>query len=182
MFDPKDNRVTGYHLFLLPQGELFRTLEHTIRELKERFNGVLFEPHITLLARIPEQGEEALVEKTRQLATTMKPFEVQLKEIGMEDVYFRALYLKAEPNELLQNFHKKAQTLFHVEDNGTYMPHLSLYYGNTPSAVKRTMVESLSLPEEITMTVDRVCLYRTEGEADAWVRVGEYPFTSSNGW
>ena len=174
MFDPKDSKTIGYHLFFLPQGELFDNLQGIINELAEKYQGAKFEPHLTLLARIPKADEAELIAKTKQLASTMQPFEVEPKELIAQDTYFRALYCKAEPNAVMEEYHQKALEMFGVQDVNVYMPHLSLYYGNVPQSIKDEMIASLSLPASMKFLVDRVFLYRTEGEAQDWVRVGEY--------
>ena len=61
-----------------------------------------------------------------------------------------------------------------MQDVNVYFPHLSLFYGNVPQSAKDEMIASLSLPD-MKFLVDRVYLYRTEGEAQDWMHVGEYP-------
>jgi len=175
MFDPKNSKTIGYHLFFLPPGELFNGLQNIINTLAEKYGGVKFEPHLTLLARIPKADEAELVAKTEKLASMMEPFEVELKEILVEGAYFRALYCKAEPNAKMEEYHQKALEIFGVQDINVYMPHLSLYYGNIPQSTKDEMIISLSLPASMKFPVDKVYLYRTEGEAQDWVRIGVYP-------
>lgn len=71
MFDPKDSKTVGYHLFFLPERELFDSLQNAINTLAEKYGGAKFEPHITLLARIPKADEAELIAKTQQLASIM---------------------------------------------------------------------------------------------------------------
>ena len=174
MFDPKESKTVGYHLFFLPSGELFDSLQNIINVLADKYGGVKFEPHLTLLARIPKADEAELITKTQQLATTMSPFEVEPKEVRFEDAYFRALYCKAEPNLTMEEYHQKALEAFGVQDVNVYMPHLSLYYGNIPQSTKDEMIALLSLPASMKFLVDKVYLYRTEGEAKDWVRIRVY--------
>src|SRR5438105_2353445 len=122
MFDPKENKTVGYHLFFLPEGELFEVLQNIINTLAEKYDGVKFEPHLTLLARIPKANEAELVAKTQKLAVTMQPFEVEPKEVRTENTYFRALYCKAEPNPMMEEYHQKALEAFDVTDVNVYMP------------------------------------------------------------
>jgi|SRR3989338_11067715 len=175
MFDPRESKTVGYHLFFLPEGELFDNLQRTINELADKYQGAKFEPHLTLLARIPKADETELVTKTQQLASIMEPFEVEPKEVIVQDAYFRALYCKAEPNLKMEEYHQKALEMFGVEDVNVYMPHLSLYYGNAPQSTKDEMIVSLLLPNSMKFLVDKVYLYQTEGEAQNWVRIGAYP-------
>src|SRR3989344_8365651 len=108
MFDPKDSKTVGYHLFFLPEEELFDSLQNTINAVAVKYGGVKFEPHLTLLARIPKADEAELMVKTKQLVAVMSPFEVEPKEVRFEDAYFRSLYCKAEPNLTMEEYHQKA--------------------------------------------------------------------------
>ncbi len=82
MFDSKDSKTIGYHLFLLPQsGVLQEETQRIINELAEKFGGPKFDSHATLLAHIPAADETELVEKTKRLANMMRPFEIELGEI-----------------------------------------------------------------------------------------------------
>ena len=171
MFDSKDSETIGYHLFLIPSGELFDKLQNTINRLAEKYGGVKFEPHVTLLARIPKADEAELIEKTEELAKAINPFEIKPKEISTEDAYFRALYCKVEPNNELKEYHQKALKIFGIQDVNPYIPHLSLYYGNVKQSIKDEMIASLSLPTNMKFLVDKIYLYRTEGEATDWVRI-----------
>lgn len=175
-FDSKSGKTIGYHLRLLPSGELFNRLQNTISTLAEKYDGVKFEPHVTFLARIPKASEIELIAKTKELAGMMKPFEIEPKEIYIEDAYFRALYCKAESCEELERYHQKALEMFGTQDVNVYIPHLSLYYGDVLKSVKGEMIASLSLPVSMKFLVDRIYLYRTEGEPKDWVQVGEYLF------
>jgi 2'-5' RNA ligase len=174
MFDPKDSKTIGYHLFLLPQGELFDNFQTIITDFAKKYQGPVFEPHVTLLARIPKADEAGLIDKTKKLAAMMQPFEISLEQVEAQDTYFRALYCKAEVNPELTDYHQKALEMFDVEDVNTYFPHLSLYYGNLARSAKDEMISSLKLPMNMKFLVDRVYLYRTEGEAQDWVSVGAY--------
>ena len=174
MFDPKDSNTIGYHLFFLPSGKLFDDLQNIIDVLAEKYNGARFEPHLTLLARIPKADEKELIAETKKLAGTMKPFEIELKTVHVEDAYFRALYCKAEYSSELKASHQKALDIFGFQDVNLYFPHLSLYYGNISNVLKEEMIASLSLPTPLNFVADKIYLYRTEGEAKDWVRIGEY--------
>ena len=175
MFDPKDSKTVGYHLFVLPEGELFDNLQNTINILAKKYGGARFEPHTTLLARIPKADEDELIVKTQQLASTMKPFEIEPKKICAENTYFRALYCKAKYSTKMKRYHQKALKMFGVKDVNVYIPHLSLFYGNVPQSIKDEMIASLLLPASMKFLADKAYLYRTEGETQDWVRIGAYP-------
>lgn len=175
MFDPKDSKTFGYHLFFLPDRKLFNKLQNIVYSLAEKYQGVKFEPHLTLLARIPKADERGLMVKTQTLAGMMKPFEIALEAVDGEDAYFRALYYKTKFSDELKTYHQNALEVFGVEDVNIYFPHLSLYYGNIAKDFRDEMISSLFLPADMNFVADKVYLYRTEGEVKDWVRVGEFP-------
>lgn len=180
MFDPVSSRTGGYHLFIEPIGALQERCSHIINALATECGSPAFVPHITLLARIPATNEETLIARTRTLAAELTPFDLTLGVLGMEDVYFRALYMNVDANLPLRACRERASDLFELPSEAEYRPHLSLLYGNFPNEQKRTLAESLSVPVGSTISVDRVHLYKTEGEAHAWRKVGEYPFGVEN--
>ena len=179
MFDPSDRKTSGYHVFLLPQGKLFDGLKYTIDTLAERYDGVRFDPHVTLLARIPVADENELVAKTKKLAGMMKSFIVEPKTVEAQDEYYRALYAKAEFSDELKIYHEAGLGIFGYRDTNVYFPHLSLYYGDAPRSIKDAMISSLSLPAQMSFAVDKIYLYRTPGEPKNWVRIGEYSIGQS---
>ena len=174
--NPKIDKAAGYHLFFMPSGELADNLQHIINEFSKKYQGPIFKPHITLLGGISGAYEGEVVAKTKQLAGMMKPFEIELGEVGVQDTYFRALYCKAKLSPQIEDCYRKAMEIFGVQDLNAYVPHLSLFYGNNLQSEKDQMIASLKLPPDMKFWVDRVYLYRTEGRAENWVEVGEYAF------
>lgn len=175
MFDPKDSKTIGHHVFFLPPNNARESLQEIITSLAHAYDSIPFEPHITLLARIEHSNEEYLKKQAAKMAQTMQPFTVVLDTLAFEDVYYRALYYKVRNREPLAAYHKTAATIFGMSENPQYMPHLSLFYGNISEEKKKEMMENTALPERIEFVVDTLYLYRTSGEAHQWRRVGEYP-------
>lgn len=180
MIDPRSSRTEGYHLFLEPTGRLKDELSSIISKLAEEYEAPVFIPHVTVLARIPAEDEAVLVARTEALAKMLSPFELTFEGLDMEDIYFRALYLQAQSTKELTECHAQAVEIFDMEDSNAYRPHLSLLYGNYPAARKQETINILAAPLGSSFLVDRVHLYKTEGEAHAWRKMGEYPFARSH--
>lgn len=174
--DPTNNRTEGYHLFLQPTGDIAAELQRIITTLAREYNGPVFVPHITIAARIPAKiGEEDIRAKTSELARTYSSFAVTLEDVGMENVFFRALYMKVQKTHELETLHIRANKAFSLSDAEAYVPHVSLLYCNF-SAEEKELVPTFALLKGISFLVDRVYLYRTEGEATEWQKVEEFPF------
>lgn len=175
MIDPASHKTAGYHLFLEPEGKLREEVAAIIGSLATEFDGPMFSPHVTLLARIPEEEEGVLIEKTKQLASSLSPFEVVLGTVDMEQAYFRALYMHVEGQEI-KNVHQKASELFRMQDEGEYVPHMSLLYGNYTEVQKQEVASTLEMPFGSSFLVNRLHLYKTAGETSNWAKIAEAPF------
>ena len=175
MIAPASDKTDGYHLFLEPEGKLREEVVAIIGSLAAEFTGPMFSPHVTLLARIPVEEEGVLIEKTKQLASSLSPFEVALGTVDMERAYFRALYLQVESEEI-KNVHQRANELFSMQDEREYVPHMSLLYGNYPETQKQEVASALEVPSRSSFLVNKLHLYKTDGETSNWVKIAEVPF------
>jgi 2'-5' RNA ligase len=172
MTNPNENRTTGYHLFLEPSGALREQLQQTISTLADVYGGPVFVPHVTLLAQIPASDD--IEEKTRLLAENMSSFTLSLGEIEITEAYFRALYGAIRESAELRAVHQRALEVFGMSDEIPYTPHLSLLYGNYPQEQKQETAAALVYPQNESFEVSSLVLYKTEGEVDDWIRVGEF--------
>lgn len=175
MFDPRDSRTIGHHLFLEPTGTLGQELQAAITDLAKRYDGPIFAPHVTLLARIEDEDPR---EKVKELASSLTPFTLTLGTLDGEDEYFRAFYIHIEHTDALKAAHQAALATFSMEDARPYMAHLSLFYGNIDNVLRTKLMEGTVYPAGTSWQVDSLSLYETAGNAEAWRKVGEYPFGS----
>lgn len=176
MFDPTSDKTIGYHLFVEPSGPLADELKAAIDGLAEAHGGPKFDPHVTVTARIPDGNDNLVIAKTRELVAGCKPFSLTLGELGSENAYFRALYIKVEPSEALEALHARADEIFSLTSASPYLPHLSLLYGNFPQSKKDEIILSLLHPQGESFLVDRIHLYRTEGGTESWQKMQEFIF------
>ena len=173
MFDRSSDETTGHHIFLEPEDALRGELSQKIRDLAHAHDGSVFVPHVTLLARI--EGEH-VIERTQAFAHSLEPFTLTLGELGGEDEYFRAFYIRIKEDDALQRAHERALALFEMEDARPYLPHLSLLYGNLTEQERAALIRDTAYPSDVSFAVSRLHLYETHGKADQWRKIGEYPF------
>ena len=149
--------MSTFHLWLVPTGTVYDRLAGVISDLSARYRGPTFDPHLTLLGKL-EGEEEPLLDRTKQLARALYPFEVRLKEPGCEPHYFRCLFLPVEPSPSLLEAHRRAKQIF--DGTSAFDPHVSLLYGLFPASMKRAIINSLppDLPE--SFPVSRLHLIR----------------------
>lgn len=174
-FDPQSDETTGYHLFLMPTGSVAEELQQTINQLAEEYDGPIFPPHVTLLARIAEGDETVVIQKARTLASGMQPVSFSLGELQSEDSYFKALYSVVREQEEMRLMYEKACAIFGRVPEPSYQAHLSLLYGNYPEVRKAQTRMSLPVPRG-PFTIDTLHVYRTQGEVGKWTEIGVIPF------
>ncbi len=137
----------------------------------------LFSSHITLLGGI-QGAEDELLQGLNELAGALQPFEVRLEGLaGLEDSFYRCLYLRAEPSEELLRARRQAERIFaRFRDEGSvgeeFMPHLSILYGRIDNEARETMINSLGSALGCNFKAEGASLYMTEGAPAQWTRAG----------
>lgn len=162
-------KTKGYSILLVPNDKkAYRLYYQTIKKLSKQHHTPLFNPHITLLGSITGQ-EKDIVTKTGNLAQELKPCLISFDNLGMEQFFFRSLYLEAKPTKQLLQTNQKAGTIFGT--NFPFMPHLSLLYSNLSDRQKRAIITSLESQQWPDFTVDALHLYKCDGEVEDWHEV-----------
>jgi 2'-5' RNA ligase len=165
----------GHSLWLMPTGEAYEKFSGLIKHLAQAYHGPVFEPHVTLLGGV-RQAEDEIFRGAAQLVSGQQPFPIILRTVEYQDVYFRALFVRAERTEPLQAFYTRAKELFAMPDLPEYLPHLSLMYGNFPQPVKEHIIQAIGRDHTTEFPVSSVHVFNTAGEAHTWCRVKELPF------
>jgi 2'-5' RNA ligase len=161
-----------YSLWLLPpHGDVYDAFEALILRLSKRCSAPRFGPHVTLLGGLRGRGVAAGV---RALASSLRPFHIALTGLRYMDEYYQCLFIKALETEELMAANLRAQEAFNV--SGSFMPHLSLMYGRYPAETKREIISEIGEEFPKGFIVEGIRLYRTEGDPEDWLQVGEFPF------
>ena len=172
--DSKSSETSGFHLFIELDEALTKELEVIIQKLATQYGGPVFMPHITLRSVIPVESDENILSKAKAVAEGLSPFTVTLGELGTEDAYFKALYIKINDSGELAAAHTKTNKIFSMEDGGPYIPHVSLLYGNYAEEEKAKTITTLQSPSGKSFVADKLHVYRTEGEVQNWKKIGGF--------
>lgn len=168
-------RSEGYTLWLMPKGEVYSRFTDIIKNLATEYGGPVFEPHVTLLGEI-EIPEEEVIARTVKLVKDQIPFQFDLEKIDYEDYFFRTLFVRAKLTKPLQSLHNHAKDIFGITNAASYMPHLSLLYGNYPVSLKEKMIKQLGKEQSAQFEVNSVHLMKG-GEIKDWKMLGEFKFS-----
>jgi 2'-5' RNA ligase superfamily len=126
-------------------------LARVIADLAAGYGGPVFAPHVTLAGTIPAVPE-VVAGVLAEVTAGVVPFEVRLTAVGWEPVFFRSLYLRAEPSERLTALRAAARRALRLEPAPD--PHLSLLYADLDEERKPAIAAGLELALPMTITVD----------------------------
>jgi 2'-5' RNA ligase len=167
--------LSRYSLWLEPPAYLALRLNALIEALALSHGGPRFNAHITLLGGL-EGAEATLLDTAKALAARLEPFDVKLADVGMEDEYYRAIFLRAEKGEAFMEARRLAEEAFglYMADGSPreFEPHLSLFYGDLEAERKEDIIRGMGGVAGTSFRVEGINLYRTGGPPHAWARIG----------
>lgn len=166
-------RTTGYSIWLVPEGEVYRKLDQLIVKLSRKYKSPYFAPHVTLIGEILLSREEA-VKRTKILAYSLNPFAVYLNKVGYDDFYFKSLFLFSKRTRVLLLANKRARNIFNMRSKDIYTPHLSLIYSGLPENVKKKITNEIGKKFSVSFKVKKLYLYKTDGEVEKWKKIAEF--------
>ena len=164
----------SYAVWLMPSGQLYNRLERAIFELSRKHGAPAFEPHVTLLAHIPGT-EDTVVSRCEQLANRIEPYAVRLTELDHRNEYYRCLFVRVLETPAVVEANSEARQVFEVQQAQSYMPHLSLLYGDFSDVTKSQIIEGLLRESwDLEFSVDRFHLIDGRGGPTDWRKLKEF--------
>lgn len=155
----------GYHLWLTPSGAVLHRLQSVIDHLAEAYSGPTFAPHITLLSGLAGD-ETALIATNRRFAAGIDAFRLDLTVPEAGTTFFQCIYMRVAESRSLSQMRIAAGEAFDLPAD-SYMPHLSLYYGDVSAERRATILESVPAQAKDSFRVESVQLIRADGQRPA---------------
>lgn len=159
-----------YSLWLRPFGDIAFSIQQRINKLSEKYGSPPFEPHVTLISGL-RYGETELIQLTKTLAGSLKPFDLLLTKAGYRDKFYQSLFVHVNKSEALMNAYRTALQLFDLEEQEEFIPHLSLMYGDFSQEEKERILSVMGREFHIRFEVHSLLLVKTEGEPDEWKKI-----------
>jgi len=165
VMDSREEEV--FSLWLIPKGEIADELSSLIVRLSREHSTPSFEPHVTLIGEI-NLPRPAAISRTRELAASIRSFDVRLNRVAHHDRYFQCVFLLADKTAEIMKAHSTACAVFQQKDTKEYMPHLSLLYGRLDAKTRQRVILDTGDMMNIIFRANEIFLYCTEGEPAAW--------------
>lgn len=158
--------MTFTSIWLTLANEQAAYYQNIINDLAVQHNATPFEPHITLFPFVDWNAEQEARFK-EYLQQNCMPFELELQELATSGTFFQCCYLKVAPNARLEKLWSDTRQLLRIEPYD-YMPHLSLLYGNYPSATIENLIETKQGKWTQSLKIRQVKVMSCSDDIAAW--------------
>ena len=137
-----ERKEFSYSIWLMPEGKDYQRLAAITNRLSKEYKSPQIRPHVTLVGGFVGDVEKFLY-LAEGLARDISPINVELGAIGTFDEFFRSVFLRAKKSNGLMVAYETVSNMIpdidpHFSPNSqTYLPHLSLIYGNFDRTFRR---------------------------------------------
>ena len=132
-----------YSIWIPIQGKTGQNLTSLVKRLANKYHGPVFEPHLTLLSPIP-QKKGVVIKKTIEISKVVRPFKLTTANIDYGNTYFQCVFIRVNTSKPLMETVRFARTHFGIKS--TFVPHISLFYGNVDIKTRAEIARSVKLP------------------------------------
>ncbi|MGC8479537.1 MAG: hypothetical protein ACP5M9_02620 [Candidatus Micrarchaeia archaeon] len=162
-----EESAEGYSIWLIPDKDSSKKITPIISGLSLKYSSLIFEPHITLLKKIPFKND--LPELFKKFFSNENDFYLKSNGIGVDTDFFKCIFLKIEKTKELDLLRKRTEKFLKFEEVH-YNPHLSLLYSNIPMEKRVEEASNLSLNID-KIHISKVKLYKTTGKIYDWQEI-----------
>jgi len=142
--------------WLMPAGPDRQRLIQIVRELAARFEGPVFDPHLTLYSG-PVDSIERVSDLLRKIAGAFRPMTMRTTGVGRSDEFTKTLFIECEGNPALSSISAAIKAGSAGEDY-ELRPHVSLLYSNVAAAARRHLAREVSAPAMVHFDAVRAVL------------------------
>jgi 2'-5' RNA ligase len=174
---PVSRRIVIAH-WLIPAEPAHRFFQDLINDLARRYDGPVFEPHVTIYARA--DSIDAVERTLSKAARDCEPIALPPLEVSHSDEFIKTLFVEFGLNSKLQRLNQSIRIAAQNSSDYRLNPHLSLLYKRISTQDRHLLAHSIDVPfSEVTFDSLKAvrCLSPTQSRADveAWRVVAEKP-------
>lgn len=162
-----------YSIWVIPPEPIFSQLKNTVDELSRKYNGPIFEPHMTLLGNIDSQLAK-IEQNAKVLAARLDKLELSLASVSFSTTYFQSVFVRINSTAKMMQLNLDAKKIFSME-NDVFMPHISLLYGHHDMTIREKAASSLRLPAS-SFVIKEFVITPAVTNPDRWKHLTTIPF------
>lgn len=162
----------GISLWLVPDEKTLVPLRSQVESLARRLGTLPLEPHVTLLGGLAQADDDVLAGAER-LAHDTAAITLPVVGLGARDEHFRCLFVELGRGAALDALRQRAELAFGGQ--GSFLPHLSLVYGELDKATKARLVSELLGKLPLQLRLATLQAVRTQGAVASWRPLQAWP-------
>jgi 2'-5' RNA ligase len=171
---PDEEMIVAY--WLLPAEPARKKLVYFIRDLAERFDAPVFEPHVTVYVTGANQEDPAAV--LGRVLPEQRPFRLSVRNVDFSDKFTKTLFIQFAPDPGLTRFSEELRRASATASDYQLNPHLSLIYKTMARETQKDLATSITLPfSEIEFDVVKAIAspaeITTRADVEKWRSVAE---------
>lgn len=153
----------------------------TIASLAERFDAVVFEPHVTIHVTGKNVEKPAII--LRRRLSSCSPYRLKVRNIDSSDEFTKTLFVRFESDPRLADLNTALRGVSRAEDEYQLNPHLSLLYQKLDDETKRNTAKSIRLPfTEVVFDCAKAVIspaeIKSREDVEKWRVIAEHRLTA----
>ena len=138
-------RMERFAFWLEPAAEEKRFFASLIRDLAQRFDAPIFEPHLTLCGALSDHDH--VLQLLRNVAARPR-YELEIDSAQASEQFTKTLFVRLRSSMELHELRRAINRA-----DGEFDPHLSLLYKEMPMVEKNALAKSIAIPfQRVTFT------------------------------
>ena len=162
-----------YSIWIIPPEPIFGQIKKVIDELSKKYEGPLFEPHMTLLGGIDNDISE-IERNIKLLPSNGEKLELTLGPVSFSTTYFQSVLVRVNSTAKLMKLNMDTKEILGLENN-VFMPHISLLYGNHDMSIREEIASKIHFPK-ISFAVNEFIITPSTDNPSEWAHSAVIPF------
>jgi len=174
--------VGMYSVWAMPPPERREEFVKVMNELRSEFGGPSFEPHVTVVG-VQKLTKAQACANLEAACRAVAPYTCGLNQVACGTFFYQCIYVLVHPTPEVMQANVLAKRCFGISENPveSYMPHMSLVYGDLSDDEKekakvQAQAKFHNLISNKEFQVSSLCLYSTDTEdksLTSWQKVAE---------
>jgi 2'-5' RNA ligase len=158
-----------YAVWLVPDASCAAPYEQAMAELRSRWGGPTFRPHLTLTSGL-KGSEDEVITRFQELAQNQPQLRLPAGRLLVSGEHYQAVIITATVTPELAALRHRYRSAWGL-DEASFRPHLSLVYGSIPNQAWAGIEKDWAEHPWPDMAIGRLALWRLQGEVEDWQAV-----------
>ena len=144
--------------------------------INQKLKGPRFNIHLTLIGPYLKLSEND-IKLIKKISKKIEKFKIQLVKYDIKNSKYTSLFIKVKKSKKLSLVRKKFFKTNYLKQYSKYQPHISLYYGETDTKLKKKIISKLPKLNK-TVTIDKLSISDVNEKINKWkiikrIKLGE---------